>query len=153
MTEGDVDRFWSKVQIGDTGECWPWRAARDSGGYGNFKRSGKACLAHRLAFFLHKGFLPEGLCILHDCDFRACCNPFHLKAGTKQDNAVDMVRKGRHRGSAHPGERHHNAKLTDEQVLTIRQSPERRGVLAKRYGVSRGLISGIRTGRCRQTTV
>jgi len=89
----------------------------DSGGYGQLYVDGKLIKAHRLAWQLENGSIPEGLCVLHHCDNRACCNPAHLFLGTYSDNACDMMNKGRGGRGAQNG----NAKLTREQVRQIRK--------------------------------
>ena len=93
-----AQRFWEKVDIRGTEECWPWLAAR-SAGYGRFTVSAQKCgeLAHRLAVQLTTGeeILYTSKVVLHDCDNPACCNPRHLRVGTQQDNIRDMLEKGR----------------------------------------------------------
>jgi transcriptional regulator len=79
---------------------------------------------------------------MHACDRRKCCNPEHLRAGSHGENMEDMKVKGR----ANPvrGEDKKNAKLTETQVLEIRNSTIAQRHLAKIYGVSPCQISKIR---------
>lgn len=51
--------------------------------------------AHRVAWERENGPVPEGMCVLHHCDNRACVNVEHLFLGTKQDNTQDMLQKDR----------------------------------------------------------
>lgn len=82
-----MTRFWSKVaQTGNVCECWIWRANKTRGGYGMFRLSGKMRLAHRVAYELAIGAIPEGLQIDHLCKERSCVNPFHLEPVTAKEN-------------------------------------------------------------------
>lgn len=70
------ERFWSKVD--QTGDCWLWLASKWPTGYGAFGYQGKSVKAHRMAWFLVKGFWPLGD-LDHQCRVRACVNPDHLR--------------------------------------------------------------------------
>jgi len=69
-------RFWSKVE--KTSKCWNWKAGTD-GRYGLFKLNGKDEKAHRVAYLLEKGSIPEGLSLDHLCFNKLCVNPAHLE--------------------------------------------------------------------------
>lgn len=88
-----MNRFWSKVDRRGGHECWNWTAGTFAQGYGQFWWNGGPQKAHRMAFELTNGSIPEGTFILHSCDNRLCCNPAHLRAGTHMDNMTDMTRR------------------------------------------------------------
>ena len=87
-----MERFWSKVNKTDV--CWYWTAYRDDKGYGTFGLNGKLQKAHRVAYELTYGAIPDGAHILHSCDNPPCVNPAHLRAGTRSDNMRDKVARG-----------------------------------------------------------
>lgn len=140
------ERFWGKVDRGWPSRCWEWQGRRDASGYGHFSDDGLKWRAHRAAWVLTYGPIPEGLCVCHHCDNPACCNPDHLFLGTHTDNIADAAHKGR----MNRGERNPNSKLTEEDVLDIHLMEatgkwSRKG-LAEKYGVSQGTISKILSG-------
>lgn len=110
-------------------------------GYGQAHYAGRTVLVHRIAWELANGPVDGGLYVLHRCDNRRCVNISHLFLGSFDDNMADMVAKSR---QAH-GERNGHAKLTEQDVLAIRASSDLHADLAKRYGVSQGHVSEIRS--------
>lgn len=93
MSTAIADRFWSKVQ--KTDGCWEWQGGRFNFGYGRAWDGERQVLAHRLAFALTSGAIPDGLHVLHKCDVPLCVNPAHLFLGTHADNMADKCAKGR----------------------------------------------------------
>lgn len=132
-----TERFWEKVNRSD--ECWLWPGAHNPHGYGVFFVGGatRQQLAHRTAWRLAFGPIPAGSLVLHKCDIRNCVRPDHLFLGTQRTNMRDMLYKGRGM----------TQKLTTEDVLLIRDSEEKSGILAARYGVRPQTIWGIRARR------
>lgn len=121
--------------------CLLWLKGVDDWGYGTIKIDKKMKKAHRVAWALYNGEIPDGLKILHRCDTPPCINPNHLFLGTDQENNDDMVRKGR-RVQVY-GEDWPQAKLTEDQVLEIRASKENRVFLGKKYNVHRDTITDV----------
>lgn len=92
ITPKDIERFWSKVDKRDPDECWPWLATRRKpSGHGKFKIWQRTIEAHRIAYMLSYGSIPDGLVVRHICNFPPCCNPAHLTIGTRADNSRDRV--------------------------------------------------------------
>jgi hypothetical protein len=81
-----VERFEDKVLPEPTSGCHLWIGAIASNGYGNFSLGGrdqKTWKAHRTAWELYRGVIPNGACVLHRCDVPSCVNPNHLFLGTQ----------------------------------------------------------------------
>lgn len=83
-TARDLARFWGNVD--KSGDCWLWTGATRHGRYGQFFIGGRNRYAHRLAYQLCVGPIPEGLLIDHKCRVRHCVNPDHLRAVTYKQN-------------------------------------------------------------------
>lgn len=101
--------FWSKVnKDGPTQPhmatpCWEWTGTRGSGGYGRpTDAAGNLVGAHRVAHEYAIGPIPDGLFVLHACDYPPCVRPDHLRAGTRAENIADAVSRG-HMGGPRPG--------------------------------------------------
>ncbi|WP_341856406.1 HNH endonuclease signature motif containing protein [Brachybacterium sp. GPGPB12] len=78
------------------GECLVWIGSRDLSGYGRVKAEGLPPRgAHRAAWELANGQIPDGLVVRHKCDNPPCVRLEHLELGTAQDNVNDMIARGR----------------------------------------------------------
>lgn len=91
MNEVIEKRFWSKIGKKGNDECWEWKRHKTPLGYGRFWNGNRLVNAHRIAWELINGAIPEGMNILHKCDNRACCNPNHLYLGDQSDNNSDRA--------------------------------------------------------------
>lgn len=135
----DRDLFMVRVDPQPNG-CWFWRGNINTNGYGLFALYGQRRIgAHRAAWELTRGPIPQGMIVCHRCDNPRCVNPEHLFIGTHLDNARDRVSKGRGRypGPKNPATGNRNGsytkpervrrgtqvntcKLNDEKVKEIR---------------------------------
>jgi hypothetical protein len=82
-----LTRFWPKVDKTET--CWNWTAYKNPYGYGMFGRGGRTdgmSLAHRYAWEIAKGAIPEGMHLDHMCHNRACVRPTHLRIVDNKQN-------------------------------------------------------------------
>ncbi len=111
--------------------CWLWTGYVER--YGAFR----GLKAHRAAWMLYKGDIPQGKRVLHRCDVPSCVNPEHLFLGTLRDNSRDSILKGRNP----------RAKLDLRQVHEIRLSSDTTRELSKRYGVCISRINRIRRNK------
>lgn len=169
-------KFWAKVNKQGPvhpvlkSRCWLWTASK-SNGYGQFQGS-----AHRYSWTIHYGEITDGLHVCHKCDNPACIRPEHLFIGSQKDNMTDAKNKGRmasgdrsgarlypenlprgdkngtrrHPETVPKGETHTRAKLTEVEVIEIRETYDKyasdpsKGLskteLGKKYGVSLAAI-------------
>lgn len=151
-------RFWAKVDrngptpihVSWLGNCWVWTAATGHWGYGKLRANKRWYMAHRWSYEMENGPIPTGFLVLHRCDTPACVRPSHLRVGTARDNTQDMRSKGRAADIGALGMSNSHAKLTDEQVIAIRErfeAGELIGSLATEHGVHRATVSAIVNGR------
>jgi hypothetical protein len=141
---GTPNHFWSKVAKTDNvDDCWLWVAGCDGHGRGAYSLNHKTCVAPRVAYEFSKGKIQTGLFVCHTCDNQKCCNPNHLFLGTHQDNMDDKT----HKGHNVFGEKNGRHKLTNAQVLEIRELYAGGSLsqyqLADIYGVARKNIGKI----------
>lgn len=151
--------FWERGARAANG-CLEWTGPRNKDGYGTtnvrdpMKRSGyRFMLAHRHAYELTFGPIPNGMNVLHHCDNPPCMEPTHFFLGTQKNNIDDCTSKGRRR-------QRHPHKLTEQDVREIRAKAhpghigrlsnaelaagfESQSSLAARFGVSQPYISSI----------
>jgi hypothetical protein len=101
--------------------CQIWMGGINDQGYGLIRHGLRHKRAHRVAWEMANGPIPEGLVVLHRCDVPSCVNPAHLSVGTQAENLKDMFAKGRQKRTGAKGERQGSVKLTAEAVRSIRQ--------------------------------
>lgn len=99
VAQATADRFWAKVQNARIrGCCWPWVGYKKKSGHGLTtlaEHTGRRIPlhAHKVAWLLVRGEIPEGLCANHKCHNPACCNPEHMYLGTRAENMQDRFDK------------------------------------------------------------
>lgn len=100
------------------GSCLVWTGATDKDGYPLFQLgTRKTVRGHRWWREQHRGEIPDGMLVCHTCDNPPCCRMRHLFLGSHQDNIRDRDQKQRQSR----GERHYAAKLSDAQVVELRE--------------------------------
>jgi hypothetical protein len=168
-TETAADYIRKRVVV-DASGCWLWRGRKEHRRYGFACWQRRRVKAHRFAWMIFVGDIPDGIFVLHRCDVPSCCNPDHLFLGTQADNVADCYAKGRNgpmpycppelraRGAnsgmvRYPGllagEKNGRSKITDTQraeIKTKRMFGTPRWMLALEYGVSDGQVGRICSG-------
>lgn len=141
---GDVVKataFWLSVETGDVNACWPWTGYSEKG-YGRFFWDGRMRFSHDLALMFFSGEKRQrSLDTRHLCGNSICCNPTHLRYGTRKENVQDSIQHGTFK--------YPPRKLSEADVVVIKRRLARgAGViaLAAEYGVSAGMISSIKNG-------
>lgn len=128
--------------------CFIWDGYVNEKGYGRTQFEGKLWLAHRLAWKFAYGICPDDKMVCHKCDIPSCINPEHLFLGTAAENNEDRDRKGR--WTHNKGEKHGMAKLTESDVIDIRQCLKdgiELETIAAGWGVTKSMIGLIKNGR------
>lgn len=143
LNEKELNNFMDKIYVCDG--CWHWLGNSLPSGYGRVSISrlySSPQNAHRVAYSHFVGDIGD-TCVCHTCDNPGCVNPDHLFLGTHKENMRDRDNKGRcflGRGENHPF-----AKLTEQDVLRIRDIYQYKtnAEIAKEYNVSTAVISQI----------
>lgn len=143
-------RFHEKVFPEPNSGCWLWLGAPDKDGYGELTISPGLGVkyklkSHHIAYILYKGKKPVNKQILHNCDNRSCASPYHIYAGTHQQNMRDKAARSTYRG-----ENHVLARFTNKQVKDIKNllAKKVRVIdIARLYKVPDVTIHNIKHGR------
>lgn len=144
------ERLWAKISTepgqGPNGDCWEWNGYRTARGYGvvaiGAGQRGKTMKAHRVAWQLSHGAIPEGMDVRHrTCDNPPCCRVDHLALGDHLENMRDKVAAGRSGRGIHRSEH----KLDEPTVRAIRERHASGGMTYKQVGAEFG-ISGTMVG-------
>ncbi len=155
-----LDKLVRQPQIGTNNTCWEW-GGNISRSYGFVFYQGYTLRAHRVSLLLAGVDLGAKDYACHTCDNPPCVNPNHLYVGNDATNMADRQNRNRtargerqsravggsprlKRGMASP-----TAKLTDEDVVLIRKTPQSEvphNKMARWMGASPTLIRKVRIG-------
>lgn len=140
-----LDWLRDQVESRDRSTCWEWPAKSLVQGYPRVTYLGKQQVATGVALILDGQPKPPapGNNALHSCDNPPCCNPAHLRWGTKKDNKQDQREHGRFLvGEDVPG-----AKLTAAQAAAIRVDVRPVAEIGAEYGIHPRYVYRIRNGQ------
>lgn len=139
-----AERLKENTAVDAATGCLLFVGAIASNGYGHISVSGERRTAHRVAWELANGPIPEGLVVRHKCRNRNCINPKHLELGTQRANSYeDKLRDG----TLFYGERSPQSKLTEKAVLEARKSDKPLKQLAEENNVAVSTMSLARSGK------
>lgn len=146
---GAPEKFLRDLKGHNGAECVLWPFSLDKNGYGRIgcKQSGfPTKTAHRLICIWEHGWPPfEGAEAAHSCGNQRCVNPRHLRwKSTRENNRERLVH-----GTLPRGEKNWAAKLTDAQVVAIKNDQRRQVEIAASYGCSQTHVSRIKRGESR----
>lgn len=147
-----MKRFFDKINKTDS--CWVWKASLRCG-YGAFKYNGKTIGAHVFSYQIHKGEIPERMCVCHTCDNPSCVNPDHLFLGSYSDNMKDAFNKSRIKVPEgkrfNTGHTPKNASISREEANKIKEAILNRDTSLKNLSIQLGyphqLLRDISCGR------
>jgi hypothetical protein len=141
---GEPKEFIDKAVDYAGSDCLIWPYALTSHGYGNIRYPGIPGTAARVVCTLAHGTAPHDKPhVAHWCGNRPCIAPTHLRWATPSDNRIDRLRHG----TESRGTLRSNSKLTETDVLAIREQHWRTGrALAVEFGVAETTISAVRRG-------
>jgi hypothetical protein len=113
-----AEKMERRVAKSGADDCWPWTAGTVGMGYGRIRDGSRLLLAHRAAWEVANGPIPEGMFVLHRCDNPPCCNLNHLFLGDHAANDADKRAKGRQPSMA--GANNPSARRSPDEIRAIR---------------------------------
>lgn len=124
--------------------CWKCTShSTDYHGYPRLTRNGKLENLSRYIYRNNNGELLDSEMVRHKCDYPTCINPAHLVKGNHGQNMQDRDLRNR----TARGERHGFARLTEKDVLDIRNNPQiTLWDFARRLGVGFSTVRYARKG-------
>ena len=139
------ERFFRYAEKSDG--CWNWSGYKDKDGYGTITVKGKngkngPIRAHRFSLMVHGREVQNDDLVLHRCNNPSCVNPDHLYIGDHKQNMQDRID---FRGDW-KGEKHFNAKITEETVMAILAFDGPAYKAAEQYEISASQARNIRRG-------
>lgn len=160
------ERILANVEYDTAGGCWLWSGSAPKGRQlrGYITVDGRSRLASRTSFQAFTGIDPAGGMVCHKCDVPTCVNPDHLYLGDHKSNMADMKNRRRYFAATQPdrcreagvksgkantwakGVMNPKAKLSDDQVNSIRIDVRPTKIVAGEYGVDRTTVQRIRRG-------
>lgn len=128
--------------------CLIWPFGRGNDGYGLVAIGGKKVRVSRIVCEIENGPAPEEkMDAAHSCGngHFGCIARKHLRWATRIENSADT----RAHGTLRLGEAMHSAKLTEKDIVCIREARGRVSVtdLAEKYGVVTTTISSVQYGK------
>lgn len=158
--EGALERLHRNLKLNPDTGCLEWKGplkpskVKNNLTYAPGIRFEKYRMAaHRAAYMLEVGPIPEGMVVRHKCDNPICCNPEHLELGTQKDNVHDTMNRGRGGNwytSKNRGRDNGQAKLNEEMVRKIRAMwvPHKvtMKMIAKELGITKNSVANVISG-------
>jgi hypothetical protein len=147
-----AERLWEKVDKNGPlpagrevlGHCWLWLGAK-ANGYGRIGtgEGNRAAQAHRVAYELLVGPIPDGLTIDHMCVNPSCVNPEHMEPVTRGVNTL----RGRSWGGENARKTHCPQGHPYDEANTWYDPSGGRACLTCKPGRGKGRFR--RTGQCK----